>query len=48
MGVKPQQLYAVARRLTESGEVTKRDGAYVAVKKASGSSAGSASGDSQG
>jgi DNA invertase Pin-like site-specific DNA recombinase len=31
MGVKPQQLYAVARKLTESGAVTKRDGAYVAV-----------------
>ena len=35
MGVKPQQLYAVARRLTESGDVTKRDGSYVAVDASS-------------
>ena len=34
MGVKPQQLYAVARRLTDSGDVTKRDGSYVAVDAA--------------
>jgi hypothetical protein len=31
MGVRPQQLYAVARRLTESGAVAKRDGGYVAL-----------------
>jgi predicted Rossmann fold nucleotide-binding protein DprA/Smf involved in DNA uptake len=32
MGVRPQQLYAIARRLTESGAIAKRDGGYVAVE----------------
>jgi len=31
MGVQPQQLYAIARRLTASGAITKRDGSYVVV-----------------
>ena len=29
MGVKPQQLYPIARRLTDAGELAKRDGRYV-------------------
>ena len=29
MGVQPQQLYAIARRLIASGEIVKRDGSYV-------------------
>ena len=29
MGVQPQQLYAIARRLIASGHVAKRDGSYV-------------------
>ena len=28
MGVQPQQLYAIARRLIASGEIVKRDGSY--------------------
>ena len=31
MGVQPQQLYAIARRLTDSGAIAKRDGSYVVV-----------------
>ena len=31
MGVQPQQLHAIARRLTDSGAIAKRDGSYVAA-----------------
>jgi DNA-binding MarR family transcriptional regulator len=31
MGVQPQQLYAIARRLTASGAIAKRDGGYAVV-----------------
>ena len=31
MGVQPQQLYAIARRLTASGAIAKRDGSYVVL-----------------
>jgi transposase-like protein len=32
MGVQPQQLYAIARRLSASGAIAKRDGSYVVVE----------------
>jgi predicted Rossmann fold nucleotide-binding protein DprA/Smf involved in DNA uptake len=31
MGVQPQQLYAIARRLTASGAIAKHDGGYAVV-----------------
>ena len=33
MGVQPQQLYAIVRRLTAAGALAKRDGAYVVLER---------------
>lgn len=33
MGVQPQQLYAIVRRLTAGGTLAKRDGTYVVLER---------------
>lgn len=33
MGVQPQQLYAIVRRLTAAGALAKRDGTYVVLER---------------
>jgi Mn-dependent DtxR family transcriptional regulator len=39
MGVRPQQLYTIARRLSDQGLIAKRNGGYAAAAKAGGSAA---------